>query len=180
CLVELLLIAATTGTRPASADDKAEGILARCRAATAKLKSLKADLWLTQGSNALIGTVTLKKPNKAWIQVNGLGPDRIVSDGKALLIYIPSKHQCLKLDPGADGSQIPAVCGQIEAFFHPQNIGKVAVDVTVTYAGRQKFEGADYDVIDLVTRAPQNPTLRYFISPQDFLLHRLVIRGTGA
>src|SRR5438874_11412962 len=65
----LLVVLLATVARPARADAKAEAVLARCRAATAKLKSLKASLWLTAGSNTLIGTVTLKKPNKAWIQV---------------------------------------------------------------------------------------------------------------
>src|SRR5437879_360850 len=90
-LAAMLAIALGVGPRPARADEKAEAILARCRAATAKLHSLKADLWLTVGSNVLIGTVTLKRPNKAWIQVKGLEAERIVSDGKTMLIYLPQK-----------------------------------------------------------------------------------------
>src|SRR5437762_1357852 len=129
-LAALLAVALAAGARPARADEKAEAILARCRAATAKLQSLKADLWLTQGPNALIGTVTLKKPNKAWIQVSGIGPDRIVSDGKTLLVYVPSKHQCLKMEPGADGSRIPAVAGPVGVFFLPDSIGKESASAT--------------------------------------------------
>jgi outer membrane lipoprotein-sorting protein/peroxiredoxin len=176
----LLMMAAFTAAAPARADEKAEAILAQCRAATAKLQCLKADLWITQGPNALIGTVTLKKPNKAWIQMSGIGPDRIVSDGKTLLVYVPSKHQCLKMDPGPDGSRIPAVAGPVGVFFLPQSIGHETASVTPTYVGRRKFEGADYEVIDLVTPGAESRSVRCFISPEDFLLHRVVAIRTDA
>src|SRR5436309_2814024 len=97
-IVGLLSPAAIPGV--ARADEKADAIFKQAREATQALTALKAELELTgAGRPATPGSLLLKRPNMARIELKGLA--LVVADGKTLTFYQPelNRYQRANQDP---------------------------------------------------------------------------------
>jgi len=158
--------------------DKVGALLKRAREATAELQTLRAELEGSFGSDPFTGTVVLKRPNLARVDIKGdggLGEFLVVSNGKSRFVYFPADNQYTRLDPGPEGRNIRAfVAEQVEHFFRPDVIGVTPAGGSSSYMGREIVDGSEYEVVAIETPTPQKRTTRYFISPQDNLIHRVV------
>jgi len=166
-----------TGRRPSP--DRTSTLLQQTRSATAKLQTLRADLEGALGPDHFSGTVLLKRPNLAHIKIKGEGhlDFVVVSDGRKLVVYFPGDNRYTQSAPGPEGRNIQAfVVEQIRHFFRPDTIGQSPAGGRSSYVGRKTVvaERTEYEVVEVVAPTPQNQTTRYFVSPQDHLVHRVV------
>jgi putative peptide zinc metalloprotease protein len=154
--------------------------LDRIREATANIQTLQADLEGSAGGASFTGTVLLKRPKLARINISGhegLEDSLVASDGTDLWTYFPSANQFVRSIPGAKGRNIQALLvDQVILFFRPEAIGVAPKGSASTYAGREAVDGASYDVIEIATSGPPKRTVRYFVSPTDHIIHRIVIK----
>lgn len=179
----LLLVAAAL---PVRADEKAEALLKQTREATKKIQTLRADVQTEMSSPGgpvtSKGTLVLKRPNLVRLEVQGKLAQTAVSDGKSFFLYMPGRNQYRKGEPGSDGRTIPIPCGEpATGFFHPETIGLASGGGSTTYIGKETLEGVAYDVVEVVAKIPANVpgpeklTSRYFIDPNDHLIHRTTV-----
>jgi outer membrane lipoprotein-sorting protein len=99
----------------------------------------------------------------------------IVSNGRNLFVYVPSDNQYARSHPGAEGRNIRLfVAEEIEKFFQPATIGVIAAGSRSSYVGKEMVDSMEYDVVEVIAPTPSNKTTRYFISPRDDLIHRVV------
>jgi outer membrane lipoprotein-sorting protein len=158
--------------------DQTDEIFKQTREATAKLQALRADLEGSLGPDRFTGTVVFKRPNLARVEIKGQGELRellIVSNGRNLFVYFPSDNQYAQSHPGTEGRNIRLfVAEEIEKFFQPAIIGVIAAGSQSTYVGKEMADGMEYDVVEVIAPTPSNKTTRYFISPRDDLIHRVV------
>jgi outer membrane lipoprotein-sorting protein len=173
-LAAALLLAALA--LPARADEKADALLKQARDAMSRLQTLQADLEVSiTGSNAAKGTLVLKRPNLARIELKAPLEMLIASDGKDLYLYQASQDQYQKTAVDARGANIafPYAMELIQGFFVPQALGKAPTGATVTHAGKETVAGDEYEVVEVAVTQPVPTTVRYFISPKDHLLNRV-------
>jgi outer membrane lipoprotein-sorting protein len=176
-----------TGSRAVlRATDKMGALLQQTREATSRVQTLQADLEGSVGPDRFTGTVVLKRPNLARIDMKGkggFGEFRVASDGTNLVTYFPGNNRYARSNPGPEGRNIHAfVAEQIDDFFQPDRIGVTPAGGRSSYLGKGSADGTEYEVVAVVSRTPVNSTTRYFISPKDHLIHRVVIttkRGSG-
>src|SRR5262249_35212748 len=108
----------------------------------------------------------------------------VVSNGKDLFQYMGTQNQYQKSAVEANGSNIASpyksalrlwiAMELVQGFFVPQSIGMLPDGAAPTYAGKEKADGTEFDVIEVTTEQPVHATARYFLSPKDHLVHRLV------
>lgn len=158
--------------------DNIDGLLTRTREATAKLHTLQADLDGSLGPDHFTGSVVLKRPNLARVNIKGeggLGDVLIVSDGRSLYTYFPGEDRYVRSVPGPEGRYVQAfVAEQVTSFFRPDVIGMTAAGGALSYVGSETADGTEYEVVVMETPAPRRKSTRYFISPKDSLVHRVV------
>lgn len=159
---------------------KAAALIEQSRKATAALQGLRADLEGSMGPDRFTGSLLLKRPNLARVDVKGeegLGEHLTVSDGKNLYMYFPEENGYVRLDPGDDGRNIDSyVAEQVEYFFRPDLISKSAAEGDVTYVGQQTIDNTAYDLVSVRgTRGGRKVTRIYYISPADHLVHQVMI-----
>jgi outer membrane lipoprotein-sorting protein len=158
--------------------DKVGALLKQTREATAKLHTLQAELEGSFGSDHFTGTVMLKRPNLARVDVKGeggLGEFLVVSNGKSRFVYFPADDQYAHTNPGPEGRNIRAfVVEQVEHFFRPDTIEVTPTGSVSRYVGRETVDGSEYEIVETETSSPRKKTTRYFISPTDHLVHRVV------
>jgi outer membrane lipoprotein-sorting protein len=178
-----LVLAATT--LPARADEKAEALLKQTRAATAKLRTLRADVEFTMksrfGSSTSTGTVALKRPNLARFEMTGNPSLLVVADGKNLFQVLPGRKEYQKTKLAADGSNMRIPFGEsVTGFFYPDTIGRGWSGTSSRYIGKEWLDGDGCEVIEVDIRFPEGVpgpkklTSRYFISDRDHLIHQTV------
>jgi outer membrane lipoprotein-sorting protein len=181
-----LILAATT--LPARADDKAEALLQQTRAATAKLRTLRADVEFTVkgrfGSSTSTGMVALKRPNLARFETTGDPSRLVVADGKNFFRASPGRDLYQKTELAADGRNLAIPLrpfGEpVLGFFSPDIIGRGRSGSAWRYIGRERLDGDECEIVELNTQTPEGApgprkfTLRYFISDRDHLIHQTV------
>lgn len=155
-----------------AADGQAEALLEQARAATARVQTLKAELWFSDGKTDYRGQVALKRPNLARVELKDAPMELTVSDGQTVQVYYPRQNRYARGDPGPDGRRIPFYARQLDEFFHPADIGRG--ETAPVYGGRESVDGAECEVVVVEVARPQPATLRYSIGKEDGLVHRVV------
>jgi outer membrane lipoprotein-sorting protein len=165
----------------ARADDPSETLLKQASAATAKLQSLKANVDISMGSHRATGTVEMKRPNLARVDLNGGNVQTIVADGTNIYTFAPSRKQFARQADTPDGKSVYLPWGIDLSFFHPEAIAARPPNTVITYLGKQKVNGEEYEVVQRAASKPYSLTTQYFISPRDHLIHRVVmtVKGSG-
>jgi outer membrane lipoprotein-sorting protein/peroxiredoxin len=156
-----------------AADSQAEMLLEQARAATARVQTLKADLWFSDGKNAYLGQAALKRPNLARVELKGLPMELTVSDGQTVLAYYPQQHRYARGLPGPAGHRIPFYARPLDEFFHPADIGRGSSPAPA-YRGRETVDGTECEVVVVEVAQPQPATVQYFIGRRDGLVRRVV------
>src|SRR5438105_2016360 len=98
-----LIVAAPLAAR---ADDPSETLLRQTSAATAKLQSLKANVDISMGSHRATGTVEMKRPNLARVDLTGGNVQTIVADGTNVYTYAPSRKEFARQPDTPDGKSV--------------------------------------------------------------------------
>jgi outer membrane lipoprotein-sorting protein len=160
----------------ARADEKADALIQASREATTRIETLQADLDLKLGDRAITGKVVAKRPNLLRLEMKGYPMELVVSDGKTHYTYMPAQNEYQKreLSGGTVGGVVPGWVYPVSAFLNPVGIGQALAGATRTYKGRETVAGREYDVIEVVYPVPSERTLRWYISPEDKLVHRVV------
>lgn len=163
---------------PAAAVPDPAALLERVKAATARVQSLEADLSGTLGEEPLSGSIALSRPNRADIQVHGaadsLGTYRVISDGSKLFVTFPDDNKYTEVKASPDGANINAfMLDQVRTFFRPERLTPGPAQ-QLTYAGREQIDGREYEVLVVGAPATAGTSWRYYISPDDDLVRRIV------
>jgi hypothetical protein len=161
-----------------SPNDRGRQVLEETREAMTKIDTLKADLegWL--GTDHFRGTMILKRPNLARVEIRGsrgMGSFMVVSDGSTPTTYFSDDHQYVQRPSGATGQHIQGyVVEQVADFFRPNDL---AVRGTPVYVGREIEDGTTVDVVDVVHVPPTDTTIRYVIAAQGRTIRRITTNG---
>ena len=163
----------------AAAQNQAMALVQRTRDETRRLDSLSADLQGVLGSDHFTGQLLLKRPNFARVEINStgsLGSFLIISDGATVTTYFKGDNQYVQSPSGSAGQYIQGfVAEQVRDFFRPESI---AARGKLNYVGReQSEEGKAFDVVEVSGGGPGSATARYFISPENNLIHRVLVNG---
>jgi hypothetical protein len=66
------------------------------------------------------------------------------------------------------------VVEQVEHFFRPDTIEVIPAGSVARYVGRETVDGSEYEIVETDIPSPREKTTRYFISPTDHLVHRVI------
>ena len=166
---------------PAGADEKADVILARTRAAYKTANSLTTNLSVTttQGAQKFTqtGSIQLRKPNLARMEMTAPQKMSLMSDGTSVYILMPD-NQYMKQPAQGGLSQAEMMGGfPISLFFGHDTFGfgkLSAADTTTKYAGKVTTAGVVYDVVTVTGKTPYVFKADLFIGPDG-----LVSRSTA-
>jgi len=180
---------ALIGTRGARADEKADALLKEVETASKAVKTLTADLSMSQKakdpngkeeSMKMVASLKLKKPNLARIDfTQGEFVKTIASDGKTLFTLMPgNQYQKAKVD--ADGKNIDTLWAAPVAMFFSGRFTLMGAEskAATTYAGKQTIEGTEYDVVQVSGTKPFAYSGKLYIAPSK-LATRLDLEITG-
>jgi outer membrane lipoprotein-sorting protein len=163
--------------RAETPSDKADRLIQQAEAATRKLDSLTGDLEGSVGEDHFTGTIVLKRPNFARVQINGtkgLGKVLVISDGKTATTYFADDNQYVQLEAGENGEFIGStLVEQVEQFFHPESIGGAT---HFEYLGHRTSDGNEFDLVEPKYTSATDETVYYFISRTDKLIHRTMLK----
>jgi len=182
---------ALIGTRGARADEKADALLKEVETTSKAMKTLTADLSMSQKAKTpdgkeqsmkMVASLKLKKPNLARIEfTQGEFAKTIASDGKNLFTLMPgNRYQKTKVD--ADGKNIDTLWAAPAAMFFSGRFTLMGVEskAATTYVGKQTIEGTEYDVVQVSGTKPFAYSGKLYIAP-DKLATRLDLEvGVGA
>jgi outer membrane lipoprotein-sorting protein len=161
------LLLAATAAPPTRADDASAALLKQVATATKALKTLTADLEMSQdaGGNPMKmqGSVQLKRPNlaKITVSIGGNNAQMVDSDGKNL--YIVFGNQYMKSSPGVNGERIQAMGAfQIPMFFNPSLT--FLPNAATKYLGKETLDGKEYQVIGVTSPAAKGMDVKLYIS----------------
>ena len=164
---------AATGRNQAGAS-RANEILREARREMGMTDTLEADVDGQIGADHFTGTLMLKRPNLARLQIHGsegLGDFQAASDGQSFFVYFPDDNHYTRVAVRPDGANIDAfIVDQVKQFFNPQNIGGGSTDAPPRYVGARRFEGIDGDVL---MAGPESKPAFYFVSHGDHLVRRV-------
>jgi outer membrane lipoprotein-sorting protein len=169
----------TTLAGPAQAQGDADRLLREMRAAYGRLQSLTADLTLTRRHGGetirLQGTVKLRKPNLARVELSGPFSRTIVSDGKTRWTWFSEVNRYRKeaIHPRR-ASDIQVLWARpVSLFFDPERLSfNFQARVRPRLLGTRTLDGTAYRVIEIASDELCKETVRYFIGP-DRLVHRM-------
>jgi outer membrane lipoprotein-sorting protein len=157
------------------AQSPTESSLAIARAATTQLQSLTADIdgWL--GPDHFTGTLILRRPNLARIQITGtkaMGKFLVVSDGKKVITYFSDDNQYVQTNPGNYGQNIQAqVAEQVGEFFQPTSIGLNVRQEDIRVQNRDR----EWETLEVKLNQEEHEITRYQISTKDNLIYGVSI-----
>jgi outer membrane lipoprotein-sorting protein len=155
----------------------------RAAQATASISSLSANIQGALGPDLYTGTVTLKRPNLARIDITSdgsLGKFQVISDGSQLHTYFPADNKVVDARPGNNGENVTAfVADQVGHFFRPDSIRAASKRGKVTHAGTLPLDGVTYDLVDQFIDDQRRTTLRYYISQTDRMIHGVTTSYAG-
>ena len=176
-LIAALLALAASGAccslaaEPARADAQADAVLARAKAAYKDAKSLSANISMTISQDAQktvqAGTVRLRKPNLARIELTDPQKVTVMADGKEVVMLLQDK-QYIKQAMGAGGTaQAEALAGLPGSlFFGHESYGFGVLSgaaVTKKYSGKKTVGGVAYDVVTVTGKTPFVHTVTIYI-----------------
>ena len=183
------LVLALIGTRAARADEKADTLLKEVENASKAVKTLTADLSMSQTAKTpdgkeqsmkMAATLKLRKPNLARIEfTEGPFAKTIASDGKNLYTLMPgNRYQKTKVD--ADGKNIDILWAAPVAMFFSGRFSLMGAEskTSATYAGKQTIEGTEYDVVQVSGAKPFVYSGKLYIAPSK-MATRLELEITG-
>src|SRR5437763_1234701 len=130
--VAALLLAMPLAVR---ADDPSETLLKQASNATARLQSVKANVEITMGSHRATGTVEMKRPNLARVDLKGGNIQAIVADGTNVYTYSASRNAYARNPDSPDGKAVYLPWGLDLSFFHPEAIAARPPNTVITYIG---------------------------------------------
>jgi len=160
--------------------DKADHLIRQAEAATKKLNTLTAGLEGVVGEDHFTGTIVLKRPNFARVQIDGtkgLGKILLVSDGKTATTYFANNNQYVQLKPGDNGEFIQStLVDQVEQFFRPESIGG---NTHFEYLGHRTSDGNEFDLVEPNYTPASDETVYYFISRSDKLIYRTMLKDVN-
>jgi outer membrane lipoprotein-sorting protein/peroxiredoxin len=167
---------------PARADEKADALLAKAKAAYKSAKSLSATLTAStlQGTQKFeqSATVQLRKPNFARIKITSPQKASIMSDGKNVYILM-ADNQYMKQPVEQGLGQVETMGGLPVALFlghDSYGLGTAKLsdaDVQTKYSGKETVAGASYDVLTISGKSPFVHTVKVYIGA-DGLIGRTV------
>jgi outer membrane lipoprotein-sorting protein len=157
-----------TWALPAWSQDRAAELIKQSTEATRKVQSLQADVEMGNGTRAMRGTLALKRPNLARVDMRAAG-SFLVSDGKSVFNYSPQENEYQKTKADPTGTNVRDLWGL--TFFQPGRIFKAFGSGAPTHAGTEKVDGVEYDVVESVEE--EGSKVRFFISRVDSLVHRI-------
>lgn len=147
--------------------------------ATAKIPSLTADLDGEFNSDPFTGSVALKRPNLARVEVSspgGLGRFTVVSDGRSVNTLFPSENRYVQGAPGPNGANIRVyVADPIEYFFRPEKLTDMVKTGTLSYSEEVATAGTTYDVVQYASTRTPNQYTRLAIARTDHLVHAVFV-----
>jgi putative peptide zinc metalloprotease protein len=156
-------------------------LIANARQAMAGTDTLEADLDGQIGADHFTGTLALKRPNLARLQIRGtegLGDFLVDSDGKEVFVYFPDDKLYTRAAVSADGTNIDGfIVDPVRNFFAPQTIGSAPDGALPQYVGARRLDDVDGEVLVLPAAVNRKATF-YFVSKGDHLLRR-VTHGTA-
>jgi outer membrane lipoprotein-sorting protein len=161
-------------------DAKAEAILEQMREAIRHTQTLTAEVQAVSRTGKslryqLSGTVALKRPNLERLQLRGVAPDLTVSDGQTLFRYDSRSRSYTESQPGANGGEISTEFFEaVDVFWRDDNVAPDLPGAFLKYGGVEKADGSAFDVVEYQI---SDTTIRYFVSPKDHLLYRVVRRS---
>jgi outer membrane lipoprotein-sorting protein len=157
-----------------AASRQAVELFERAERLTARLNSLRADIQGAIGPDLFTGTVALKRPNLANVQIHGrggLGEFQVISDGAKMHTFFPGDNKFVDALAGTDGEYVTAyIADQIEHFFRPDVIRTLRQRGNLVYAGTLSQDGLTYHLVDQSVGDSKRTKLRYRIAP-DGLIH---------
>jgi outer membrane lipoprotein-sorting protein len=171
--IALSMAAMTCGglaSAPARADAKADALLAKAKGAYKAATSLSATLSMSavQGTQKFeqSGTLLLRKPNLARIQMTAPQKMSIFCDGKgAYMLMADKQYMRQTVDQGL--AQAEAIGGLPIALFFGNDsygFGKLSdANLQKTYVGKESVGGVQYDVVTISGKTPYVHTLKVFI-----------------
>ena len=166
---------ALMGARAAQADEKSDALLREVETATRSVKTLTADLSMSQSMKTgvqtpqivkMAATLKLKKPNFALIDfTQGAYAKTIASDGKNIYTLLPN-NQYQKAPADALGKNIESLwAAPIGMFFSGRFQSMSGGKPTTTYLGKQTVEGTEYDVVKFSDPKPYPYVSTLYIAP---------------
>ena len=159
-----------------AASRRAMELFEQAERSTARVRSLRADIQGAVGPDLFTGTVTLKRPNRANIQIQGeggLGEFHLISDGAKMHTFFPGENKFIDALPCTNGEYVTAyIADQVEHFFRPDAIKAARQHGNFVYAGTLPQNGVTYHLVDQSLGDSKKMKLRYWIAP-DGLIHEV-------
>lgn len=169
---------AVLSVAPVRADEKADALLKEVAATTKETQSLTANLQFSleiqKKEQVFTGTIRLKKPNLARIDLTRPSNQLIVSDGDNVWLLAGDTYTKKPADPHAANIEMDFAV-PVNLFFDPQSLGIAKLSgVKRRYVGAETIDHIGYQVVEVSGRQNFDYTLKLYVGPS-----RLVTRMTG-
>ena len=156
---------------PARADEKADALLAKAKAAYKAATSLTATLSssMSHGTQKFTqsGTLQLRKPNLARIELTAPQKTSVLSDGNNVYILMPDNQYIKQRAVQSGLGRAESLGGLLTALFFGHDsygFGSLSgVGVVKKYGGKETVGGVQYDVVALTVKTPVAHTLKIYI-----------------
>jgi outer membrane lipoprotein-sorting protein/peroxiredoxin len=169
--VAFLALVLTDGNQQPPRSAEADAIMKEVAVATGTAKTLSAEITLTQSDGGPVttasGTVKLKKPNLARIELGRPLLQTIASDGKSIWLVQIERMRYQKTDAKPDGNQVAShTMVPVGMFFDPEFCGFPGATIKSSrFAGQETVEGETYRVVELSGEQPYEFTLKCYAAP---------------
>lgn len=170
-----LALASLACAFPVQADEAADRTLKEVAAATRAVLTQSADMTLTQSSGGPVttaqGTIQLKKPNLARIELGKPFQQTIASDGKSVWLVENAKQRYQKEDAKPTGNQVASFTMiPVGMFFDPDFRGFLEPSIQATrLAGQETIDGATYRVVEVQGDKPYEFTLKCYVAENNLV-----------
>jgi outer membrane lipoprotein-sorting protein/peroxiredoxin len=169
------------------ADREAEATLKEFRAAEKAVQTMSADLTLTQSSGGgpvttTPGSIRLKKPNFARIELGKPFHHTIASDGTSVWLTEKDRHRYQKNEANAQGTGMASfLIVPVGMFFDPEFRGFIEPSIQGTrYVGKETIEGQTYRVVEIQGDKPYHFTLTCYVDGRGLVTRTRLQMKLGA
>jgi len=173
---------ATGHSSPRRESNHGTALIDTARQATAAMRSLEAEFEGRLGEDRFTGTLAVKRPNLARVEIasaGGLGRIFVNSDGKDMFVYFPGDSQYARSPALSDGRNIDAfIVDHVRYFFEPATIAAPPKGGRVTAEGTRMLDGLEGELFSIAAPSGGTAPLSLFIS-RDGVVRR-VARGAAA